>query len=403
MKKIYRVLEIIVTIVLTGGIFLGLSNIVERKNSHVIYDDFWKQNDNYDVLFFGSSHMMNTALPNELWKKYGIKSYNMANAAEAIPTTYWVMENAFRKTIPKVALVEVFFVGSESKVTLEQESQLHNFFDSAPLTITKYHAITDLFENPKDCCSYLFNYSLYHTRWNDLNEGDFYPAISHNRGAIPLLQHYTPIIDENKVRLYEINALSVEYLTKIKRLCDNKGVKLVFVLNPYAAWTQNYTGNWDYERITNELGVEILDLREANVVNIDLDFADGAHLNISGARKVTFYYGDFLISKGYVENGDTKKDEKWAELYKGYIRNKIELLSECKDAESLLTDLNDIDFDFDIIIRDEQALSDLVKKEIQSNCTTENSQIAYDNNIENEIVINIYEKDTDSLLLKKEY
>ena len=43
----------------------------------------------YDVIFTGNSHMVNSVLPQELWREYGIAAYNAASYGNMMPMTYW--------------------------------------------------------------------------------------------------------------------------------------------------------------------------------------------------------------------------------------------------------------------------------------------------------------------------
>lgn len=76
MKKIKRIISCAITICLTIGILTYLTDLMERKSSDQKYEDFWKQEEGFDVLFFGTSHMINGVFPMKLWDDYGIVSYN---------------------------------------------------------------------------------------------------------------------------------------------------------------------------------------------------------------------------------------------------------------------------------------------------------------------------------------
>ena len=48
--------------------------VVQRKHSTVKYSDFWELSEQIDVLFFGSSHILNGINPLFLYEEYGITS-----------------------------------------------------------------------------------------------------------------------------------------------------------------------------------------------------------------------------------------------------------------------------------------------------------------------------------------
>ena len=79
--------------------------ILQDKQSVRKYREFYETPDEYDVLYFGSSHMMQTALPMEIWKKYGIRSYNMGNGTENIAVSYQVIKNTLDYCSPRVMYI----------------------------------------------------------------------------------------------------------------------------------------------------------------------------------------------------------------------------------------------------------------------------------------------------------
>ena len=57
-------------------ILVRISGLVERKSAYQKNGDFMEQSEDLDVLFLGTSHVINGVFPMELWKEYGITSYN---------------------------------------------------------------------------------------------------------------------------------------------------------------------------------------------------------------------------------------------------------------------------------------------------------------------------------------
>lgn len=112
-KGIKAVISCIITVSLTVCFLFHLTDLMERKSSDVKYSDFFKQDEDFDVLFMGSSHVINAVYPMELWDDYGIVSYNFGGHANQMPTTYWVMENALEYTNPKVVVIDCCLLAGE--------------------------------------------------------------------------------------------------------------------------------------------------------------------------------------------------------------------------------------------------------------------------------------------------
>ena len=147
MKVAARIIGCLLTICLTIGLLASVTDLTERKASDSKYADFFQDRD-YDVLFMGTSHVINGVFPMELWNEYGITSYNFGGHSNQIPTTYWVMENALDYVTPKVIVIDCLTLSSEHKCA-EEFSFLHLSMDAFPLSLTKIRAIWDLLDDPR--------------------------------------------------------------------------------------------------------------------------------------------------------------------------------------------------------------------------------------------------------------
>ena len=146
MIKFRRVLAVLcfsLLLILVVGV---TQKLFERKYSYSKYYDFYQQEEDFDVLFLGTSHVINAVYPMELWRDYGIVSYNMANHSENICTNYWQLRNALQFTTPKVVVIDLYAVDGDSKVN---EQYLHNFTDAMPFSMLKVKMVQDLLEPGK--------------------------------------------------------------------------------------------------------------------------------------------------------------------------------------------------------------------------------------------------------------
>ena len=71
----------------------GLGIVTERKESRNKFAGFYKEKEDFDVLFIGSSHVLNGVFPQLLWEEYGIVSYNMGGHGNRMALNYWVLKN----------------------------------------------------------------------------------------------------------------------------------------------------------------------------------------------------------------------------------------------------------------------------------------------------------------------
>lgn len=225
--NIKRMISVLILIFLLGESLYKSTVLLKAKDSDKNYAAFFAEAQQIDVLFLGSSHVRNGIFPMELWNDYGITSYNMAGDGNRIPMAYWRFVNALDYQTPELVIMDVYGGSKDEKVSTLW--QTHLSFDCFPLSVNKYRMVSDLFddENMEDYdkrWELLVDFSIYHTRWNALGEGDF---DSHSdlerkasiwKGSLPLAQ-IEPVqksIIENKASLSEMNR---DYLENMILLC----------------------------------------------------------------------------------------------------------------------------------------------------------------------------------------
>lgn len=347
--RIVGVIKVVCFLTLLLISIVGTTKLFQRKDSVIKYTDFYEQEEDFDVLFLGSSHVVNAIFPMELWEDYGIVSYNCGGHGHQIATTYWHMQNLLEHTTPKLIVMDIFGVHYENKYG--EAEQLHESFDSMPLSKTKYRAVQDLFDDPtsedyKDRWSYFWDFSVYHSRWNDLKEEDFNHKVSCEKGAESRINVAVPldydIIGIDKV--WAEDSLSQQYLCKIIEDCQRRGIEILLTHIPYPAYTgYQEAGNMTY-KIAEQYDIPYIDfVRMNNVVEYTTDcYDEGSHLNPSGARKVTDYLGKYIVENYDIP--DRREDEaytKWHEDYQEYVTFKHENLQAQTELDKYLMLLHD--------------------------------------------------------------
>lgn len=356
MQHFKRISCSICFILLLVTVLTLLGSIVERKYSYEKYADFYEEEQQFDVLFLGTSHQLNAILPMELWNDYGIVSYNLANYSEPIRTNYWQLINAIKQNgKPKVVVIDLYAVDNGSKINT---SSLHNFLDSVPFSLTKIRMVTDLLPK-EDWVEYLFNFSLYHNRWEELTDEDLHPVKKVEKGAElrqEVVEDTAPvIIDKNNC--YEREAYGLQHLEELIDFCKEEGIEIVLTYLPYSAPESHQQIANEIFALAEEKQVPYLNFFYEDLeINYETDCADiGSHLNASGARKVTNYIGKFLVNQYAIP--DRREDERyasWWDDYKAYKDFKIDLLNACGDnVLSYLMLLYDTNYEVTIYLTEE--------------------------------------------------
>ena len=214
---------------------------MKRKYSYQKTADFFSQEENFDVLFFGSSHTIDGIFPMELWKDYGIVSYNLGNYSERIATTYYNMLLALEQSNPQLIVIDACFIENMEKIREDKKEHLYNMLDSYPISYTKYIAIKDLFNNENvldNEINFLFNFSLYHSRWNELTEEDFRLEKNKEKGAETMINVSVPnkTSNFNDINVYnKKETVNMEYLRKIINYCQENEIEILITYLPYPA------------------------------------------------------------------------------------------------------------------------------------------------------------------------
>lgn len=341
------------------------SNILQDKSSEYKNSDFFSEKNQFDVLFFGSSHMELFVSPLEMWKDYGFISYNFGNPEEGIPITYHVIKNAIEVNKPKVVVVETYMFNLSGKYS--SASKLHYGLDSFPLNKTKIDSVIEMTDNTNDFLEMFFCIGKYHENWKILNRGSFENTEHFYKGNMSYGYYHTMKVSpyeqfehipgENEV---PEDSKDYIYIKKIIELCKEKGIKLIFVSMPYMCDEFRQKNVHVVERIANENNVQCLNLIELNsVIDMKTDMYDDGHVNQSGMQKVSYYLGEWLTKN--CELTDHRNDSsyaKWDKDYSEFTTFKTECINNSDDLYVTLEMLHDDSYSANIFVGKDVVVED---------------------------------------------
>lgn len=364
--KIKSIIYMIMFLLLLALSTYYVMRTLKDKENYLKYVPFYEEKEQFDVLFFGSSRMLDGVHPMELWDEYGLTSYNMAQHSENTRISYWQMKNAFQQNKPKLAVVDLSLLHS-SRVAWDNEeakSYLHKSLDHMPFGRLKYDALMDLTEDV-DVWEYLCPFAMYHNRWNDLDRNDFYLEMPCRKGAesrvaIEPLERVQWASEERA----EVVDTTGTKLDAMIALCRENQVQLVFTCMPAVG----VSGNGDMCRILNyieayaeEQGIPFLNFaKEDEGINYALDFHDASHLNPAGAKKITRKIGAFLTEHYSFDEKSDRTVTAWQQAKKDYLGAKLgELIieQEAGNPSYYLMLLNDEDYTVEVKMRDASVIA----------------------------------------------
>lgn len=373
MKRITRLMQVVLFCVLLLAALSSASSVLERKESVCKYRPFMEAKEDFDVLFMGNSHMVNSVFPMELWRDYGIASYNIAGYGNTIPASYWAMRCAFDYAQPKLMVIDISGVSREEKLS-GSSGDLHKALDCYPPSLTKIRAVHDLLDDPNavddDGNRYMdmiWEYYLplgkYHSRWNDLSQSDFHPQYSVEKGGEALVNVAVP----REYEIFEHGYATSEigwgfvYLRRMIEECQSRGIEVLLTHLPFPSKEYQQCDANAVRYIAEEYGVDFVDFVYTDyVVDYDTDLFDASsHLNASGGKKVTDFLGKYIQEHfNTPDRREEKAYSRWHDDYKAYLNKKISVIRHHDHAQNMLMLLHDDDFIAHLYVPEESRLYD---------------------------------------------
>ncbi|SCY08494.1 hypothetical protein SAMN02910292_00824 [Lachnospiraceae bacterium XBB2008] len=367
-----RILSCVMVLVLTVLALSGLSKITQRKKDVNRYAAFFDHPGDMDVLFMGSSHMLNATFPMDLWHDYGITSYNFGGHDNYLPATYWVMENALDYADPEVVVIDCLRLECMEKMSENQE-YLHHSFDPFPFSLTKARAVTDLFRDPytefdgiedrlEGYTGILFPYSVYHERWNEIDEIDFttLPSFEYGAESSVVVSEALPTIPNDGARLTG-ETTGIRYLKRMIEDCRKRGIEVLLVVMPFPVTDENaWISVNTAQDIADEYGVDFINFLDMDIVDFSTDCYDmDSHMNPSGAWKITDYLGTWLKDRyGLTDHRGDEAYAAWDSDYGLYHEFKAIRLGETDDLNTYLMLLADRNYEYEMSIGDARIFED---------------------------------------------
>ena len=300
MKKLKRViLFLLVFAVLLWACSAGIQIIVRNVSgsvsgrSRVFASVSAEKKNTIDVLVAGDSESYTSVSPMDLWDRAGIAAYDCGQPGQRIQETYYILKTVFRTQSPKLVLFETNTMFRDP-----------GFLKNVQLSLTEPLA-------------YHFPVIKYHNAWKALFDGPGGPKKSYKgfeiRDKVVSYEGDEEYMKETKDKAQIPEVVRI-YMEKIKRLCEKNGADLLLVSAP-SPKNYNYKKHNSLEEYARENDLPYVDLNmKFRDIGIDWkqdSYDRGDHLNISGARKVTAYIGEYLADN--YDLPDRRNDDGWRE------------------------------------------------------------------------------------------
>lgn len=334
MKKPLKTLAKLIFFLLS--LFLILFRITDYfKDRNVVelsrfYYDYEKET--FDVLFFGTSILYSGISPMMLWDEYGIVSYNLGSGNESIPMSYYLMKDGIERDHPKAVVLDTSFVTNEGK--RYYLPYVHYVTDNMPLlSANRLLMILDVVEE-KRWDEFLVPFIAYHSFIKDvpdhyINQKDPYRPLRINFGGRTVKRKYSgPLFERHGINKENVlQDVSLEYILKMKSLCDQTGTKFLLITLPVIGPNDNCSQDEFDKRRNAAYAMEdfaaehhidyinMVDMPEELDLTAD-DTYDGFHLNIYGNEKIAHFLGGYLVNNYAVP--DRREEPKYSFMNEAY-------------------------------------------------------------------------------------
>ena len=341
-KTIQQVISVLITICLLVSCLYYIQQLTRAKPVQmrdISYCTYFDYAEDYDVLYFGTSHVMYGISPLEIWNNYGITSYNWGSPYCSLPSSYWKLKNVLDYETPKLVVVDCYLTTWIEKTY--GAYRMHQAFDAFPLSYTKWMTVNDLMKDEMayvgltytDAERYgmLFPLYSYHTRWKDLQKDDFVKEYIDTKGYVFLLNVAEPDEISNTSEKAEIteDMSGVIYLERIIEECQSRNIPLLLTYLPFPTDETSKKESNMIQDIADKYGVDYINFTNFDIVNYETDYADpSSHMNISGQKKVSEYLGEYILENyGIEDRRDSAIASQWNTWYEEYKEYEDELIN----------------------------------------------------------------------------
>lgn len=280
------------------------------------FAQFYKmEKDSIDVLFLGSSVVVNAIIPQEIYNEYGIRCYNLGSEQQSIYLSYYWLKEALRYQKPKAVVLDLKFMFDlhPEDVINTTEGITRKSLDPMKWSSVKREAVHNLCEmdESQSELSYYLTNLRFHSRWSELQEYDINDSMvdtSMLKGFAPITakgpDSYVTYDQNDKNITMEFVPVMQEYLDRIVRLCKEKNIQLILINLP--GYTMNDAINNTHSAYAAKHDIEYYNLYSTEYYKqIGAELPEESvieHENIWGAIKTSRFIGKILRDKYEIES-----------------------------------------------------------------------------------------------------
>ena len=281
------------------------------------FKELVNQGKKVDIFFYGSSHACCSYDPNVIDSITKTRSFNFGMTSQRLNTTEFIFRETLKKSTPKLIVLDVFpFSLKQAQKEQEITNQKKAYYAFSELSTNKIRAIVKNFpleEIPNTIFPVLRKSDKVSTLFFKRKERYVFSPeakiVKAHRGFIghgSLLkkEDFVPFkiqdfIESNSANYNFLSEIEKNELDSFLELAKRNNIEVLVVVAPY----MNSVKDKDYKTFHNYIK-NVTIKKEAAFIDFNflfedlkleyLDFKDLGHLNISGAKKISTYLGNYI-------------------------------------------------------------------------------------------------------------
>lgn len=300
-------------LVLLGLILYPVQKVMARKSLDRPWDmtnkvgGFYNEEDRFEVMYFGPSHAYAAFSPLAIWEETGVKSYVFATQQQPMWATYTYVKEALKTQSPALVVVEFRMAFSDQEYFAEKDTipVSYAYMDDLALSWDKVKLAGQSAPDWESRFGLLFNFMMYHSRWNDLHREDFTfrrdEARDPYKGFV-MLEPQEPLqprpASETVTQAVPLLEKNQYWLEEIIKLCQEEGIELWLIKSPSNLELEEKALLNTVEETARRYNVPFHDFN-VDYADIGLDesmFFDAHHMDALGAGKFSRYFAHILQS-----------------------------------------------------------------------------------------------------------
>lgn len=340
-KRILISVCAVLILVIVLGLLQALVMPKYRENPEgALIGEYYAEAEGHDVIFVGDCEVYESIVPAILWEEYGISSYVRGSAQQLAWQSYYILEETFRYETPRAVVFNVMAL----KYGVPQSEAFNRMtLDGMKWSRSKISAIEASMTEDEQFVEYVFPLFRFHSRITSLTADDVRywldtPAVSHSgylmqTGIVPM----TDRSEGPRLSDYTLPEASMDYLERMRLLCEEKGVELILMKAPTNSWAYWWYEQWDtqvseYARTHGLAYYNFIPLCDRIGIDWQTDtYDEGVHLNVYGAEKLSRYFGSLLREEHAI--ADRRADEEQSAAWEPRVARYYEQKRSMKEKE----------------------------------------------------------------------